>query len=128
MDIRPEIFIILEVDVVHVTKSSTLITINPNLRSWNMRLGDEGHGWWPDTVARYQTSTIANSGGSRCSPLGCVWCQAYETLQMTRWSITLRRRRGASDRSHVRGNIGAWFYEGGFISNLGAITLLGGAL
>ena len=33
--LSPEIYLVSEADVVHVTEGSTLITVSPNLRSWN---------------------------------------------------------------------------------------------
>ncbi|MEA3282583.1 MAG: hypothetical protein U9Q68_08530 [Euryarchaeota archaeon] len=39
--IEPEIHLVSEVDVFHLTEDSTLITVNPNLRSWNI-IGSSG--------------------------------------------------------------------------------------
>jgi hypothetical protein len=68
---RPEIFTVSvsDADIVHLTEDSILITVNPNLRSWNIAvisgiwLGDMGRGGGPETAARYQTDTMGTREG-----------------------------------------------------------------
>ena len=66
--LSPEIFIVPEADVVHLTEGSTLIADSPNLQSWNIA-GSSGT-WRGDaspagseTVARYQKDIMGTREG-----------------------------------------------------------------
>jgi hypothetical protein len=61
--LSPEIYLVSEVDVFHLTEDSTFITINPNLRSWNIAessgmLQGDASPTGSEAVARYQMDTM----------------------------------------------------------------------
>ena len=66
--LSPEIFIVPEADVVHLTEGSTLIADSPNLQSWNITgssgtwRGDESPAG-SETVARYQMDIMGTREG-----------------------------------------------------------------
>ena len=66
--LSPEIFIVPEADVVHLTEGSTLIADSPNLQSWNIAgssgtwRGDESPAG-SETVARYQMDIMGTREG-----------------------------------------------------------------
>ena len=81
--LSPEIYFVSEVDVFHLTEDNTLITVNPNLRSWNIAgssgmLRGDASPTGSEAVARYQTDTLGFSGDPVCSPYRSMWCQVYE--------------------------------------------------
>jgi hypothetical protein len=90
--LSPEIHLVSNADVVHLTEGSTLITVDPNLQSWNIAVssgiwqGDESP-TGSETAARYQTDTMENREVQSVLPKGVCGIKPMngEVLQMTRW-------------------------------------------
>lgn len=67
-------FLISEAGVVHITEGSTLVTVSPNLRSWNIA---ESSGTWrggesptgSETVARYLRGSFFSIIGMLAAPI-----------------------------------------------------------
>ena len=89
----PEIHLVSEVDVFHLTEDNTLITVNPNLRSWNIAgssgvlQGDASQGGGLDAVARYQRIRLGSREVQDVFLTGVCGVKPMngETLQMACW-------------------------------------------
>nr|QNO47077.1 hypothetical protein ONOHIMFI_00003 [Methanosarcinales archaeon ANME-2c ERB4] len=90
--LSPEIHLVSEVDVFHLTEDNTLITVNPNLRSWNIAgssgmLRGDASPTGSEAVARYQTDTMGTREGQCVLLTGVCGVKPVngEALQMACW-------------------------------------------
>jgi len=90
--LSPEIYLVSEADVFHVTEGNTFITVNPNLQSWNIAgssgiLRGDASPTGSEAVARYQTDTMGTRETQSVLLTGVCGVKPMngEALQMALW-------------------------------------------